>query len=1796
MAASTVELRGVLVSLGRLMSVLWIWVSMAVGPAWGTALETSRLQQSVNGAPPLGVHKPDGATAVVLDEPRSQVIVVGVTLGNAVFADSNRQPARDSSCRDRVGDITGNPSPIIECRDRNGEHPSIERNAYVAIYDLTGNLLQIRLLGSIDGFDEALAVAVDPREGTIYVGGRTQSHRFPTSPTTFAETAPGTNQAPSVDAFVARLSPSGRLQSAVLIGGLGYDAIHGLAVDPAGRVFAAGQTDTPGLEGALNGHNGRSDAFVVRLDEALNVQWLRYSGGDQGDWARAVAVDGNRLFIAGSTRSPGLGTTGAAQMSSGGGIDGFIQQLDLNGMSLAFTYLGVVHQERLHALTVDSGGRPVVAGDTTQPRGAFDGGATSGGGLLASSVLGAGPLTFDLTDVLDSGSNSTDSGAGGIGDVGNLPDLSIPSFALPISADAAQPAYGGGSHDGWVAGFTPNLDRLRFLTYLGGSGEDRVTALTAEGNGRIHAVGSTLSSDFPVSTDAAIPNPPGGNGDVFATTLSNDGQTILSSSYLGGSRADRGSAVAVDGQGRLYIAGETFGCDLPLADPALPCRSTEGFVSRLSPDQLVSSDVAITLDSPSHSGGVAIPEEEVEIRLGIENLGPQAAAGVQVELTVPPDLSVVETDLRNISCESSNNVFQCEVPFLAPLTDTAEVLLTTRPAASMVHSITATATSRTTDPAPGNNRAFFNLVTRGRLQLSVFDAELTQGIQDLFIKAPSGPRASQDPSTIFGTREQGSTPMVEGKPTVLRVYLRALRDGVRQSIAGASAELSIVRRGTVVATVSPMAPIGTLPANPTRALITDSINFSIPAEQTAGEGVRFVVNATAPVGVEVLEPPPLDLFVDFWETPPICVVTYRIRGTGGRVATRFLLDDPQGRQIRNQAQALLPTADLHIFPRSHTLEELEACLDIPPLCWGPYELDSELEMASIMATLWTYDQGSNDPSFCDDRLARTHYAGVVRGGDMRLNINGRASNCSFGSDQLVVVMNLGPRAPTSRLPSSVPQAGGTFAHELGHNYCRSHVGPCALAGSTLNGSRDNNYPFNVCSFAPTVNRRSFFGFDVLAGTPVSPPTPPIAAAAVVGDLMGIEADRWTSSYQWGAILNSLLSQYRSFFTLPPDTDQMFLQQAWATTPPPLRIAQVGGVAADPDLSTKPPLLPENLWPPLEKLPISDVGSLPDKVLLVHGVIQGETTVQIRWLDRDFLPDEKLLRLVNATRTGVGMRSDLKSRVRVQVSDSRGRPIDQAELKPVALEDGPDDARVFYGAFPLAESADPALVEVLVDGKVVVESKASSAPQVELLSPEKGSSFKDEIKVVWKSSDRDSETDSLRALLQYSPDGERWQVVGEGLADGALALDASELPGGDQARLRVWVHDGFATGMAESEPFRIASKKPRVHIQRVAPGTDTLLFEKGGDLQLPAGHAVVVEAEVWDPDGDASTDDLRWTLDGKRLKHSGPHLTLASLALGRHVVEVEATDGSGQKGKDELVMRVRAASRLLGFGIERGSGGLGMLNLASGDIESHDTASIVSVADSLGDLLVTGDKDRRLSIWRLDHPARPHRIAAPLLPSQPIGTALVGGVAAVVVEGKPPELLTYDLTHPDRPRALARRHLKVPFVGLARAGESLVIAHGKHLDLVSIRLGRAPKIIERLTGGSSPIALTGDVQSSRVMVAFEDGSLRLLEPGPRSFQGVADGKLGLSGLSALAMDGDRFFAVTDRGLFRLQAREDGWITSRQQDFPAEIRWVTAVDGEIHVLDGSGGHWARTRPADRAKLLNKDTGFAFWIPTE
>ena len=105
---------------------------------------------------------------------------------------------------------------------------------------------------------------------------------------------------------------------------------------------------------------------------------------------------------------------------------------------------------------------------------------------------------------------------------------------------------------------------LIYGTYLGGAGDDGGSAIAVDSEGNAYVTGSTASSDFPAP--GALQGQPGGSGDAFIVKINPLGTEIVYATYLGGKGSDRGSDIAVDATGNVYVAGATTSDNFPLVN------------------------------------------------------------------------------------------------------------------------------------------------------------------------------------------------------------------------------------------------------------------------------------------------------------------------------------------------------------------------------------------------------------------------------------------------------------------------------------------------------------------------------------------------------------------------------------------------------------------------------------------------------------------------------------------------------------------------------------------------------------------------------------------------------------------------------------------------------------------------------------------------------------------------------------------------------------------------------------------------------------------------------------------------------------------------------------------------------------------------------------------------------------------------------------------------------------------------------------------------------------------------------
>lgn len=144
-------------------------------------------------------------------------------------------------------------------------------------------------------------------------------------------------------------------------------------------------------------------------------------------------------------------------------------------------------------------------------------------------------------------------------DLGNLYDGgNVFGNGYPLTTGAYQTNYAGASSDIAISKFHHTGAYLEYSTYLGGSGTEVPHSLVVNSLGQLYILGSTGSSNFPVTTGAWDQSFNGGsaytlttvlsygNGsDIVISKLSNDGTQLLASTYVGGTANDGLSTVSV---------------------------------------------------------------------------------------------------------------------------------------------------------------------------------------------------------------------------------------------------------------------------------------------------------------------------------------------------------------------------------------------------------------------------------------------------------------------------------------------------------------------------------------------------------------------------------------------------------------------------------------------------------------------------------------------------------------------------------------------------------------------------------------------------------------------------------------------------------------------------------------------------------------------------------------------------------------------------------------------------------------------------------------------------------------------------------------------------------------------------------------------------------------------------------------------------------------------------------------------------------------------------------------------------
>lgn len=148
----------------------------------------------------------------------------------------------------------------------------------------------------------------------------------------------------------------------------------------------------------------------------------------------------------------------------------------------------------------------------------------------------------------------------------------------------------GGEQDGVAFKLSADLSTLIWSTYIGGDNNDACYNIKLNNLLEPYIVGGTASNNLTTTTGAIDENYLGGSTDGFISHLSDDGSTVISSSYIGTNSYDQLYFTEIDRVGNIFVLGQSLG-NIPISPNTYNNPGSGQFIMKLSPD-LTTIDVS----------------------------------------------------------------------------------------------------------------------------------------------------------------------------------------------------------------------------------------------------------------------------------------------------------------------------------------------------------------------------------------------------------------------------------------------------------------------------------------------------------------------------------------------------------------------------------------------------------------------------------------------------------------------------------------------------------------------------------------------------------------------------------------------------------------------------------------------------------------------------------------------------------------------------------------------------------------------------------------------------------------------------------------------------------------------------------------------------------------------------------------------------------------------------------------------------------------------------------------------------
>jgi len=322
---------------------------------------------------------------------------------------------------------------------------------------------------------------------------------------------------------VQQLTQNGNLEWSTYYGGPMDDEFFDIQTDINGNVYVTGATlcigstfpVTPGaIQGANLGTVGTDDAVILKFDSIGHRKWGTYYGGSANDWGNSIAIDASsNVYVTGSTWGGNFPIYPATNPNDGryyqnnfaGARDAFLIKLNSQGSRSA------------NSLSTYFGGSGAETG--------YD-------------------LKFDGNH--------------------NLFMVGTGTSASPHAPQSH--AYNNTANgSGFIAKFNSN-DSLIWASIIAGT--EKITSIAIDDDNLVFITGSADSNLLPI-VHSTMPFPfwvdstfNGGATDIFIANF-NATDSLIWSTYYGGSGEDVANAITVDHLKNIYLTGNTKSPDFP---------------------------------------------------------------------------------------------------------------------------------------------------------------------------------------------------------------------------------------------------------------------------------------------------------------------------------------------------------------------------------------------------------------------------------------------------------------------------------------------------------------------------------------------------------------------------------------------------------------------------------------------------------------------------------------------------------------------------------------------------------------------------------------------------------------------------------------------------------------------------------------------------------------------------------------------------------------------------------------------------------------------------------------------------------------------------------------------------------------------------------------------------------------------------------------------------------------------------------------------------------------------------------